>query len=319
MGLVTIPVFDELNMAYVDKTRFIVELEEAGQYLFFLRPRRSGKSLMLSTLACYYDQRMAHRFENLFGDSWIGAHPTAEKNQYMILAFNFSEVRPEPDLVETSFETYTRTIFNDFVRRYPDAFDETFAAEMNTMSKSADRLALLFTHCRTHQLMLYILIDEYDNFTNTILTTYGRQPYHDITHGSGFFRNFFNVLKGGTSMPDSGLERLFITGVSPVAMDDVTSGFNIGIQIGLYPGLQAIAGFTREEVEHLLQAYGIPEILGMPVTEVMELVTAWYGGYRFSEQTGKSVFNPDMVLYFVQSVRAFNENAKTTNRPECAH
>ncbi|MDJ0838217.1 MAG: AAA family ATPase [Acidobacteriota bacterium] len=295
----------QLKMAYIDKTRFIPELERAGQYLFFLRPRRSGKSLLVSTLACYYDRRNIDRFEALFGESWLGTNPTPEKNQYMVLAFNFSEVDSDPERVQASFERYTKTILDDFVKRYPKDFDKAFVTEFTAMDHASDRLSALFTHCRTHHLKLYILIDEYDNFTNTILTAYGKRQYYDITHGSGFYRTFFNVLKGGASMQDSGLSRLFITGVSPVTMDDVTSGFNIGIQISQYPALQAVAGFTGSEVKELLQTYGIPEILAMSLDQTMDLVAEWYGGYGFTANTEVTVFNPDMVLYFVQTALAF--------------
>ncbi len=295
------------NMAYVDKTRFIAELEKAGRFLFFLRPRRSGKSLMVSTLAAYYDRNFADRFENLFGDSWIGSNPTPEKNQYMVLAFNFSEVRPETERVEASFEQYTTTMFNSFLRRYEDAFDETFRYAVEKMKTAGDRLSTLFEYCRLNQHRLYIIIDEYDNFTNTILSTYGKGSYHDITHGAGFFRFFFNVLKGAAGMTDSGLERLFITGVSPVTMDDVTSGFNIGTQVSLYPALQAVAGFTEDEVADLLNTYRIAEVLNMTLPDVLDLTRDWFGGYRFTKKARQDVFNPAMVLYFVQTVLAFQD------------
>ncbi|MDJ0841280.1 MAG: AAA family ATPase [Acidobacteriota bacterium] len=295
----------ELNMTYMDKTQFIPVLEGAGQYLFFLRPRRSGKSLMISMLSCYYDRRNSDRFEQLFSRTWIGANPTPEKNAYMVLAFNFSEVEPDPDLVRDSFESYTQTIILDFVTRYPETFDETFVAELKEIKRASNRLSSLFVYCRTNRLKLYVLIDEYDNFTNTILTSHGKQHYHDITHGTGFFRAFFNVLKGGTSLQDSGLSRLFITGVSPVTMDDVTSGFNIGTQVSLYPDLQAVVGFTTEEVRALLQSYAVPQTLKMSPDQVMNLIEEWYGGYRFTRNADDSVFNPGMVLFFIQSVIAF--------------
>ncbi|MDJ0840098.1 MAG: AAA family ATPase [Acidobacteriota bacterium] len=292
----------EQKMTYVDKTRFIPELEEAGHFLFFLRPRRSGKSLLVSTLFCYYDTNFKKRFENLFGNSWLGKNPTEEKNRYMVLAFNFSAVRPEPDRVEASFEQYTRTIFDDFIDRYPGTFTEKFVTAASKMTTAGDRLSALFAYCRTHNLKLYILIDEYDNFTNTILTTHGKQRYQQITRGAGFFRHFFNVLKEGTSMQDSGLARLFITGVSPVTMDDVTSGFNIGIHISLEPQFQDMAGFTESETAAALDLYDIPDLLGMTREQVLDIAREWYGGYRYSIDTDTEVFNPDMVLYFIRSV-----------------
>ncbi|MDJ0841331.1 MAG: AAA family ATPase [Acidobacteriota bacterium] len=290
------------KMTYVDKTRYIAELEEAGQFLFFLRPRRSGKSLMLSTLAGYYDLSAEERFDSLFGDTWIGRHPTTEKNQYMVLVFNFSAVNPDPEQLEASFQNYVNIVFDGFLERYRSRFDDAFATLINDLNKPGDLLNALFETCRINQYKLYIMIDEYDNFTNTILTTYGKSEYHNVTHGAGFFRYFFNVLKSGAGSQDSGLSRLFITGVSPVTMDDVTSGFNIGIQVSLEPQFQALAGFTEAEVIDMLGTYHIPGTLGMSRQEVTTLMNEWYGGYRYSEDTKTPVFNPDMVLYFIRAV-----------------
>ncbi|MDJ0835802.1 MAG: AAA family ATPase [Acidobacteriota bacterium] len=294
------------RMTYIDKTRFIAELEKAGRALFFLRPRRFGKSLMVSTLQCYYDQNAGDRFEAFFGNAWIGQYPTAEKNRYMVLAFNLAVVRPQPELVEQSFEDYIRRIFDDFINRYKSAFDEEFLRTVKEIGTAGDLLNALFIYCRTNRLKLYILIDEYDHFTNTILTTHGEKHYHDLTHGAGFFRYFFNVLKDGAGMQDSGLDRLFITGVSPVTMDDVTSGFNIGTQISMEHQFQTVAGFTEDEVISMLETYQVPETLGLPLPDVMKTIRVWYGGYRFSEDTETPVFNPDMVLYFIRAASRQN-------------
>ncbi|MDJ0834895.1 MAG: AAA family ATPase [Acidobacteriota bacterium] len=295
----------EEKMTYVDKTRFIAELEEAGNYLFFLRPRRSGKSLIISTLYAYYDRFFADEFEKWFGDSWIGANPTAEKNQYLVLSFNFAAVNPEPDKVEASFEQHAKTNFDDFLDRYREDFKADFIERMHGLTNAGDRLDAVFTYCRTHNLKLYVFIDEYDNFANTILSTRGEAQYHHLTHGVGFFRYFFNVLKLGTDRPRSGLSRLFITGVSPVTMDDVTSGFNIGIQISLEPQFQAFAGFTEAEVVQTLKIYDIPGLLGMSMDEVIDVMREWYGGYHFTKIDPEEIYNPDMVLYFTRAVTRF--------------
>lgn len=295
----------ESNMLYVDKTQFIAQLADYGQYLFFLRPRRSGKSLMISTMMAYYDQNFAQRFESLFAQTWIGQNPTPEKNAYLVLSFNFAEVRPEPQDVEASFEQYLVIVLRDFVKRYTEVFDEEFSKELQDFNKAPAMLSSLFKYCSRKQHKLCILIDEYDNFTNTILTTYGKDAYHRITHGSGFFRSFFNSLKGGTSMADSPVARMFITGVSPVTMDDVTSGFNIGIQISQYPELQSVAGFTQSEVKHLVTENRTAETLGLNLDQVLGLLEEWYGGYRFTRRSQDFVYNPDMILYFLNATKSY--------------
>ena len=291
-------------MVYIDKTSYITELERAGNFLFFLRPRRFGKSLTVSQLYCYYDVSFADEFEELFSQTWIGKNPTPERNSYLVLHFNFAEVDPDLQRVAKSFETYTRTMFLGFIRRYRSYLDQEIIGQLNSLETSGDRLSALFDYAAVKKLKLYVLIDEYDNFTNTILSRPidGKQAYHNITHEAGFFRHFFTVLKGGTQVPNSGLGRLFVTGVSPVTMDDVTSGYNIGSQISLSKRVGAITGFTREEVRDLVVAQGVPAILGKPLDEVLDVMESWYGGYRFSKNMPEPIFNSDMVLYFIKEV-----------------
>ncbi|MCP4407183.1 MAG: AAA family ATPase, partial [Gammaproteobacteria bacterium] len=236
------------NMAYVDKTRFIADLEQTGDFLFFLRPRRFGKSLLVNQLWCYYDILFEERFESLFSGTYIGDHPTPEKNNYLVLYFNFAGVDPDPERVLASFSASTSEMFRHFLSRYHTYMDETVIRQVKNAEMPALKLRILFNHAAQKDLKLYVLIDEYDNFTNTILSMEkeGKSAYHQLTHGTGFFRHFFNVLKEGTSSPDSGLARLFVTGVSPVTMDDVTSGYNIGLQVSMEPPLAEACGFTRE-------------------------------------------------------------------------
>ncbi|KPA14773.1 hypothetical protein MHK_005021, partial [Candidatus Magnetomorum sp. HK-1] len=216
------------NKLYIDKTQFIHELESLADYIFIIRPRRFGKSLWINLLQYYYDINRKDQFNELFKDTFIGKNPTPNKNAYLTMAFNFAMVDPSIDRVKDDFQRYVDNIINDFLKRYHQHFDKQIISEIQSHSYINQKIQKLFLYCSRHKLKVYMFIDEYDNFTNTILTTSGKNEYIKLTHGEGVFRYFFNFLKGLTSMPDSGLDKLFITGVSPVTMDDVTSGFNIG-------------------------------------------------------------------------------------------
>ncbi|OQY12882.1 MAG: hypothetical protein B6I31_02340 [Desulfobacteraceae bacterium 4572_19] len=209
---------------YVDKTHFIENLELTS-FIFLIRPRRFGKSLFLSMLHNYYDINKKEQFKELFKDTHILKNPTEEKNSYMVLTFNFAEINPEINEVEESFNTYCNIKIDDFIDRYAKFIDKDLITKIKEYKTPDNKLKYLSTKLKTLGKKLYIMIDEYDNFANTIITRYGQKDYEKITHHAGFYRYFFNVLKGMTS---TSLERLFITGVSPITMDDVTSGFNIG-------------------------------------------------------------------------------------------
>ena len=144
-----------------------------------------------------------------------------------------------------------------------------------------------------------MLIDEYDNFANTVLARHGAEAYEDFTHGGGFYRNFFATLKGGTARSGGGIDRLFITGVSPVTMDDVTSGFNIGKNISLHPDFNEMVGFTEAEVRHLVELYRDRGLFDQDVDEAMALMGEWYNGYRFAKAAENDLYNSDMVLYYL--------------------
>ncbi len=287
---------------YVDKTHFIPFIEEAGDYLFLVRPRRFGKSLWLSILQYYYDLNKRDEFETLFGGTYIGGHPTDERNSYLILMFNFAMVNPTVSEVSDSFENNGKAIVSDFLLRYQQFFDEQERQDIRSEEKTEYQLRSLFFHAARKQLRIYLLIDEYDNFANTILTTAGEQAYRDLTHGGGFFRYFFNLLKGATSGQSVGIARLFITGVSPITMDDVTSGFNIGENISLHAKYQELLGFTEDEVIAMIRYYEELGLVQQGSETCLDLMKVWYNGYRFSKQSDTEVFNPDMVLYFLKQV-----------------
>jgi len=290
----------KLNKFYVDKTRFIHELESLPDYIFLIRPRRFGKSLWINLLQYYYDTNKKDQFDVLFKNTFIGENPTPNKNRYMTLAFNFAMVDPSFERIQESFQRYISSIINDFIERYPKDFPREKISEIQSYTSIDQKLQELFLYCARNQIKVYMFIDEYDNFTNTILTSTGKKEYLLLTHGEGPFRYFFNLLKGLTSMPDSGLDKLFITGVSPVTMDDVTSGFNIGTNISLDTSINEFMGFTERETLEILQYYHQAGQLSLEPDFCMDVMKQWYNNYRFSPDAQTVVFNSDMVLYFVQ-------------------
>jgi hypothetical protein len=301
-GIADFELIQRHNYYYVDKTDFIPLIEAAGRYLFLIRPRRFGKSLWLSVIESYYDTAKKDRFLETFKGTWIGENPTEDQGVYLILRFNFSAVNPEPEKLESSFESYCQGVFEEFLSKYEDTFTPEILSKLNSLPTITDRLNRLFGYGFSHDLRLCILIDEYDNFTNTILSVHGQKAYHDLTHGAGFLRHFFNVLKAGTTGSGSSLARLFITGVSPVTMDDVTSGFNIGRNISLEPKFDEMLGFTAKEVKTLLDHYRKEGLFSLDADESLAIMSKWYNNYRFAEDTQRDVYNPDMVLYFTDKV-----------------
>ncbi|MEZ4663873.1 MAG: AAA family ATPase [Caldilineaceae bacterium] len=294
------------NAYYVDKTHYIPKIEAAPFYLFCIRPRRFGKSLWLSVLQHYYDVNQADNFDLLFGETYIGRQPTPDRNSYLILFFNFALVNPAIDKVEASFESNGTNEIDSFLRRYQRFFSDAEIDYVQAGANVADKLQRIFYHAVEHQLKIYLLIDEYDNFANTILTTYGQEAYHDLTHGAGFFRYFFNLLKGATGGQISGLTRLFITGVSPVTMDDVTSGFNIGTNISIDSRYNEMIGFTEAEVRSMLDDYQNYGLLPLGVEQSLQLMQVWYNNYRFGQRAETPMYNSDMVLYFLLRTDADN-------------
>jgi hypothetical protein len=285
------------NNYYVDKTHYIPQIESAGKFLFMIRPRRFGKSSLLTMLECYYDIARADEFEALFANTYIQEHPTPEKNAYLILKFNFSKVSSNIDEVEASFQEYIDGCLFFFCEKYRHLFEDRYISMMETKKTPHGKLEFLLTYIGTKGLKLYVLIDEYDNFTNTILSTAGQEPYHKLTHGAGFFRFFFSLLKGAVDEADVGISRMFITGVSPVTMDDVTSGFNIGENISLYPAFNDLLGLSEPDVIEMFEYYrgGLPN-------ETLALMKVWYGNYRFSKKAKSHLFNTGMVLYFLKNL-----------------
>ena len=244
------------NYYYVDKTRFIPEIEAANHYFFFIRPRRFGKSLLMNMLRQYYDVRKAPLFDRLFGDLWIGKHPTESHNQYLVLYLNFSMIGGGMDKYEESMNSYCMIMMDDFCHRYEDLLPKDTLEGLHEQTSANAMLSHLNVMAQRTGQQIYLFIDEYDHFTNDILADPAiALAYKTQTHGTGALRQFFNVVKGGS---DSSIKRAFITGVSPVTMDDLTSGFNIGTNYTTQPEFNAMVGFTEEEVREISQILYFP-------------------------------------------------------------
>lgn len=288
------------NLYYVDKTRFIPLIEQVARYFFLIRPRRFGKSLMLSVLESYYDINNTDRFEELFGERYIYQHPTDLRAKFLILRFNFSGVNPALSQLHTSFEEHCEKQFLLFVNKYERFFAPNFREELLKRSTAASRLGYLNMEASSLKLRIYLIIDEYDNFTNTILSSYGTAAYREATHGEGAFRFFFNVIKEATTGSGMALERMFITGVSPITLDDVTSGFNIGSNRSNDVRFNGIVGFSELELRAMLEYYKDADTTVKDIDALIETMKPWYDNYCFAEDAlGDSMYNSDMVLYFL--------------------
>ena len=284
---------------YVDKTRFVHDLEEE-RYVFLTRPRRFGKSCWVSLLDNYYSRTRAADFEAVFGGTDLGRQPTDNRHRYVILRFNFSAFKNALDTLEYHFEEYCQLIVRSTLERNADLFPEAARQHICAPSSVNGQLNELFVYAGDHGIPLYVLIDEYDNFANTVLAYHGQEAYQAFTHGGGFYRNFFATLKDGTGHSEGGLERMFITGVSPITMDDVTSGFNIGTNISLEPRFDQMLGFTEVEVRQLLEMYRDHGVFNQEVEAALDIMREWYNGYRFSEEAEVDIYNTDMVLYYLK-------------------
>lgn len=288
----------EQNLYYVDKTMFIPELEKQPRNLFFIRPRRFGKSIFLSMLYSYYDCTQSHKFQSLFGNLWIGQHPTPLQGKYQVLFLDFSQITGNIDRLETKFNSYLSINLDAFVRQY----SEYYQAEMEEILAQEDfeeKMELIFKAAKAHQYHLYLIIDEYDNFTNVILNERGENVYHAITHADGFYRDVFKKFKGN-------FERIFMMGVSPVTLDDVTSGFNIGWNISIKPEFDEMLGFSTTDVMEMFTYY--KEHGSIPVDSDIDAIVndmkPWYDNYCFAEEALKKktrMFNCDMVLYYLRN------------------
>ena len=282
---------------YVDKTDYIPRLE-AYNAPVFLRPRRFGKSLLVSTLAHYYDRTLAHRFEDLFGGTYIGSHPTPEHNRYMIIRYDFSAMVMADNMegLEQNFNILNRGPVEIMVTHNRDLFGDF---QFSTRENATQMLEEVLAYARAHDLPpVYILIDEYDNFTNQLLTSYNDPLYEKVTTADSFLRTFFKVIKKGIG--EGSIRTCFCTGVLPVTMDDLTSGYNIAEILTLESDFINMLGFTHAETDAYLR-YVLDKYTGSQerYDEIWQLIVNNYDGYRFSPK-GEKLFNATILTYFLK-------------------
>ena len=301
-GMMNFAVIRRDDCYYVDKTRFIPIIEDADKFFFFIRPRRFGKSLTVSMLQHYYDIAAKDKFDALFGDLYIGKYPTRDRNSYLVLYLNFSGIVGELHNYRKGLDAHCQTMFDYFCDIYADYLPQGIKEKLDAKEGAVEQFEYLFTECNKTGQRIYLFIDEYDHFTNAILADpESLHRYTNETHGEGYLRAFFNKVKAGTY---SSIERCFITGVSPVTMDDLTSGFNIGTNYSLSPKFNEMIGFTEEEVRQMLTYYSTTSHFNHTVDELLDIMQPWYDNYCFAKDSLDSdpkMFNCDMVLYYLRN------------------
>ena len=282
---------------YVDKTEYLAQMEARDSFIFFVRPRRFGKSLFISMMESYYDLNQKKDFKKLFGGLWIGKHPTENANRFMTLKLDFSKVGGTGEALERAFEDHISWRVDDMVARYSDICDAHFMESYKSRN-AAGKVDAVVSQARRSGIPLYLVIDEYDNFTNQMIRATGVTDYREITHGTGFYRNWFKKFKGD-------FDRIFMTGVSPVTLDDLTSGFNIATNLSLDAYCNATLGFSEAEVVKMFSDFkGTGRFTHGDPAAIVESIKPWYDGYCFAKKKVgvECVFNSDMTLYYLKSL-----------------
>jgi len=284
----------ESNSLYIDKTRFIELLEQQADYAIFLRPRRFGKSLFISTLWYYYDERYEQHWQTLFTDLYIGKHPTALRSRYKILFLEFSGI-----VTDTIASTYRG--FNNKIKTTLLSFLDTYHYSQATQdalkefNNAEDIMSAFFEITKNDK--IYLLIDEYDHFANSLLSS-DFNLFKEIVSKGGFVRSFYETIK--TATQKGIVERLFISGVTPITLDSLTSGFNIAKNISNVNAFNELAGFTREESQYILNS--ILEVCPeLDQEKLLNDITRFYNGYQFSLQATHKIYNASLLMYFVDS------------------
>jgi len=293
----------ESGYAYVDKTRFIEYLEnENNRFQFFIRPRRFGKSLFLSALEHYYDINTKDKFETLFGNLYIGKNKTPEQGSYLILNFDFSGL--DTSNLENFKKTFLGKIQNsiiNFFRRYKNLFPnaEEDIKHIKEKDLSVNALATAYTAASDVGVSIFVIIDEYDHFANNLIAM--GDTYKKEVGKTGIVRSFYEALKDGTK---SVVRRIFITGISPIMLNDLTSGFNMADNLSLDVIYNEMLGFTKEEVEWLMQEAGVDK------TKIKVDMETYYNGYLFNQDAENRVYNSQMVLYLFNQILRLGKQPK---------
>jgi len=286
------------NYYFVDKTHFLKLIEDEANFLYFLRPRRFGKSLTIAMIEAYFDVYYKEQFDAIFKDTYAYDNPTPFKSSFYILSFNFSAIDT------TDYENSFRTNLNSAVKKFINKYN--IDLKLDFLTNPIDNIRDLLDYCMDNNIPIYILIDEYDNFINKLLVNDITLYKGMVTDKEAIYKEFFSMLKVGTTGNDSAIRKMFITGVSPLALFDVTSGNNIGKNISLDEKYNDMVGVTQQELKELINYYGYSN----KEDEIIQRCTQWYNNYRFNEDVEHTIYNSDMILYYMESLINTNKEPK---------
>ncbi|MCI7598486.1 MAG: ATP-binding protein [Bacteroidales bacterium] len=296
------------NKYLVDKTMYFERMERAGNFLFLVRPRRFGKSLFLNMLEAYYDINEKDNFPELFKGLYVADHPTENRNRFLVLHLDFSLVGSRLENLEEDFNRYCGGEVDSFIDSYKRFYEPQVVERVLNEKTAVGKLNQVRMAAKKRGLKLYLIVDEYDNFTNNVLNIKGHEAYHALTHGTGFYRDVFKVFKPM-------FDRIIMLGVSPITLDDLTSGYNIALNMTIDPRFNQMLGFSEVEVREMIRYYKEVGTLKPELSEdgIIADIKPWYDNYCFAEESyGKepSMFNSDMVCYYMSTL------VNTGNRPK---
>ena len=290
----------EENKYLVDKTRFFEQMELAGNFLFLVRPRRFGKSLFLNMLEAYYDINEKDNFDKLFAGLYVADHPTGNRNKYLVMHLDFSQIQGDVDLIAENLNIYLTNQCNLFALKYKQFYPAELTQLLQQATTGSSKLNLIGNLSRQLGIRLYLIVDEYDNFTNDVLNTKGQQAYHELTHGTGIYRELFKKFKPV-------FDRIIMLGVSPITLDDLASGYNIALNITMDPRFNQMLGFSEDDVRQMIRYYKEVGAIKPEVTEdsIIADMKPWYDNYCFAKacfDKEPSMFNSDMVCYYLSNL-----------------
>lgn len=297
VGVTNFKVLRNNHRYYVDKTMYLQKMEETSDFLFLIRPRRFGKSLFLSMVADYYDCEN-RELDQEFEGTWVGEHPLDNKGKFQVLQYDFSQVLANIDSLEGDFNSYCNIQLNGFINKYGKYYSEDTIQQVREAKLPGQKINIIAYEARERGYHLYLIIDEYDNFTNIVLNERGNDVYQQMTHSDGFYRNVFKIFKPN-------FEKILFMGVSPITLDDLTSGFNIATNISLDPEFDMLLGFSETDVREMIRYYQNVGMINGDEDAIVADMKPWYDNYCFAEEcydVNPRMFNSNMVLYYMNSM-----------------
>ena len=299
------------NLYYVDKTMYLPKMEAVSDFLFFIRPRRFGKSLFLSMVADYYDCENYKDIDEEFQGTWITEHPLETKGKFQVLSLDFSQVAGCADNLQDAFHVYLGIKIDAFLRKYGKYYSQKAIEAAHNAPTAGGKIAAFVGEAKEKGYQLYLIIDEYDNFTNVVLNEQGHDVYHEMTHGSGFYRDVFKTFKPNFT-------RILFMGVSPITLDDLTSGFNIATNISIDSWFNDLLGFSETDVRKMISYYQDAGMIKKTADEVIAEMKPWYDNYCFAEDSfgvEPSMYNSNMVIYYMSLLIRTGRSPKDMRDP----